>query len=225
MKFFNPESVLVVIPSMNSPLLMDAVNSVLSQKTMANVEALVVWDHPQNQNFPEFESPKIKTMLLPWNTGSNGFYGHRIYSMVGHISDHEYILFLDEDNFFEPSHIKDCLETFKYNPGLDFVHSRRNVVTKEGEFVCPDTFEAIGEDPINLVDTSTYCFRRNFLVNYGNIWNYQWGADRRFFQIVKHNKLGKYASTGNYTVNYRLDGNPGSPTKEFFLEGYNKHGR
>ena len=38
------------------------------------------------------------------------------------------------------------------------------------------------------------------------------------FQTLKQ-YFPKFECTGDYTVNYRLDGNPGSVTKEFFEHG------
>lgn len=212
------ETALIVIPSINANTLSEALVRATTQTH--RVETLVVFDGPISDDLTWIPS----YMTLPWNVGANGFYGHRIYSMIAHISNHDYIFFLDEDNFYENNHVEECLKLIQENPEYGFVHSYRNVVDKDGKFVCRDTFEAIGEDPINLIDTSTYCFRRNFLVNYGHLWHFKWGADRRFFQIVKQNNLTKFASTKKHTVNYRLDGNPGSPTSEFFLSGNIKNG-
>jgi hypothetical protein len=60
--------------------------------------------------------------------------------------------------------------------------------------------------------------RRDIAVQIGHFWYGQWGADRQFFNAIKKH-FPKYACTNDYTVCYRLDGNPNSVTKEFFEQG------
>lgn len=57
----------------------------------------------------------------------------------------------------------------------------------------------------------------------GHIWDFGWGADRRFYTIVKEEiKHNNYSCTGKHTLCYRLGGNEGSVQKEFFIEGNEK---
>jgi hypothetical protein len=54
-----------------------------------------------------------------------------------------------------------------------------------------------------------------------SIWHGGWGQDRVFLQtLTTHFK--RWDCTRHYSVNYRLAGNQGSVTKEFFDEGNKK---
>ena len=61
----------------------------------------------------------------------------------------------------------------------------------------------------SLVDTSSYCFRTDYLVGVCNHWHSGWGGDRRFYRIITE-ALGhtNFGTTGFHTLNYRLDDAP-----------------
>ena len=211
------KSVTVVIPTIGKKELSDAVHSVLVKDTIFDITLLIVKDGPdiEIKSFSHYtKNPNIIT--LPWNVGANGFYGHRIYAAASHLVNTDAVMFLDEDNFYDENHIETCMNLMNLGD-YDFVHSYRNVVDGDGSFVCRDAFEAIGAEPLDLVDTSSYCFSTEFLIKTGYLWHHGWGADRRYFQAVKD--TAKYNCTRQFSLNYRLDGNPGSPSKEFFMEG------
>lgn len=210
------KSAVVVTPTIGSKYLYDAMDGVSASKHDYEVTHLIVFDGVE---LPELvQGVKLNgasTMELPWNVGRHGFYGHRVYAAIGHLVNADAVFFLDEDNFYSEDHIKTCLD--KLNEGYDFVHSLRNVVDIDGNHICKDRFEAIGREPIYLIDTSSFCFRTDFLKAAGHFWHWGWGADRRFFQLVKDR--AKYGCTEKFSLNYRLDGNPNSPTKDFFFKG------
>ena len=103
-------------------------------------------------------------------------------------------------------------------------YSLRNIVDKNGEFICTDDCESLGKWPVYFnneifhIDTSCFAVRRDVAVRIGHAWYGQWGADRQFFGAIKKH-YPKFDCTNSYTVNYRLDGNPNSVTKEFFEQG------
>ena len=221
---------LVITPTTGSDELADAIDSVQAQ-TYQHVEHLLVIDGKKfESNFNRvLKKAKLKkpihTSTLPFNTGSSGFYGHRIIAAFSHLVDHDYILFLDQDNWYEPNHVQtlvDKLEKFNY----DWVHSLRKVHTKDREFICNDNCESLGRYPayVNdkafLVDTSSYLFKNEFIRKIGHIWDWGWGADRRFYTIVKDELQHRnYGCTGEHTLAYRLDGNDNSVTSDFFIQG------
>jgi hypothetical protein len=91
---------------------------------------------------------------------------------------------------------------------LDFAHSLRKVYINN-EYLADDCCEAIGRWPIAwsqntqyLVDTSSYCFKREWLIHVSQLWHWGWGGDRRFFMIVKDQS--NYDTTGLHTLNYSL---------------------
>ena len=50
------------------------------------------------------------------------------------------------------------------------------------------------------------------------MWHGKWGQDRVFAQVMMQN-FPAFDCTGRYTVQYRLGGNEGSVTREFFEQG------
>jgi hypothetical protein len=216
------KSVVVVTPTIGKPEVAYAIKSVQEQNTSIDIQHLLVVDGPEhydrfrNHDLDYDDHDRLKMMVLPWNVGANGFYGHRVYAAISHLINADAVMFLDEDNCYGTSHVETCVS--KLNEGYDFVFSHRYIIDQDNMLLCRDRFEAIGKPPLNLVDTSSYCFRTNFLTTVGHIWHWGWGADRRFFQLVSSRNF-KYASTEKATLYYRLDGNPNSPKKEFFYEG------
>ena len=228
MKLVIEKSVTVLTPTMGNPLVRFAIDSVENQTYKCN--HLLVADGRQARNdlFNLNIKPYGDTVVVtPENTGANGFYGHRIYAAYPHLVNSDYILFLDEDNWLEPNHVETLIETIEDNQ-LDFSYSLRKIYDKQGNYICDDNAESLGgwpiwfthDNPQYHVDTSSYCFKREFLIQCCHIWHHGWGADRRFFNAVK--KASRHATSGKHTLCYRLDGNTGSVTKDFFDEGNQK---
>jgi glycosyltransferase involved in cell wall biosynthesis len=219
------KSALIVIPTTGSSTLEDAVCSAVSQ-TYRNTEVWVIIDGPKFKNSAEsvlVKYPTVKTMVLPANTGSNGWYGHRIYAAVSYLFDHDYILYLDQDNWFEPHHVETMVECCEKN-NWQWCHGLRKIHDARGRYICDDDCESLGRWPIyisdqhHLVDTSTYCIRKDIIVNLATAWYSGWGGDRRFYSIISHH-VQNFGCTGKATVCYRLDGNPNSVNADFFLQG------
>lgn len=221
---------LVITPTTGADELKDAIASVSAQ-TYENTEYLIVVDGYEyldlaTELIASTESKKaIRTVFLPYNTGKNGFYGHRIMAGFGHLVPHDYILFLDQDNWFKEDHIESLITTIeKHN--YDWAHSLRTIHTTDKEFICEDNCESLGRFPVwvqedqHLIDSSSYCFTNNFFRNVCHLWDHGWGADRRFYMIVK-NQLNhtNYGCSNKYTLSYRLGGNEGSVTADFFIKG------
>ena len=229
-------SAVVITPSTGSDELYDALVSVQKQ-TYDNVEHLIVVDGEQfkddtnkvlNKFYDKYGHSKVKKIVLPYNTGGGGFYGHRVMAGFSHLVNHDYVLFLDQDNFYKENHVESLVnEIDKYK--FEWAYSLRTIVDKEMKHICEDNCESLGrwsawvDSNAFLIDTSSYCFTRQFIRTYGHIWDHGWGADRRFYTIIKdHVKHNNYGCTGKHTLNYRLGGNDGSVQSEFFVEG-NKH--
>ena len=164
---------------------------------------------------------EIKFITLDENVGK-GWYGHRVYAACSFLVNADIICYLDEDNWLEPNHIEEVVKTIKQDN--EWCYSLRKIVDKNGEYICNDDCESLGKWPIYLnhqhyhIDTSCFAVRRDIAVRIGHTWYGQWGADRQFFHNIKEH-FKKWACTTKYTVNYRLDGNEGSVTKEFFEKG------
>jgi glycosyltransferase involved in cell wall biosynthesis len=232
---FEPPSVTVITPTIGSDKLMNALLSV-SKQTYSKVKHLVVVDGEEYRHSFDFRYELIKTpadiVYLPNNTGANGFNGQRIYAAFSHLIDTDYIFFLDEDNWFEPNHVESLLETLQ-SQSLDFAYSLRNIYERTDNggvrFVCQDNCESLGKWPIwfthdnpqYLIDTSSFAFKKDFLRESGHLWHTgPWGEDRRYLHAVRDQC--KWNTSGMYTLNYRLDGNPKSVNADFFIEGNEK---
>ncbi len=220
--------VLVITPTTGAVDVKDAIQSVKNQTI--KVDHLIICDGEQyaesvRQITNELKHDNLKTCYLPYNTGGNGFYGHRIMAAFSHLIDHDYVLFLDQDNWFTIDHVENMIKLIdKFN--YDWVYSLRKIYDKDKKYLLDDNCESLGRWPawVNeqafLIDSSCYCFKTDFIRKFGHIWDYGWGADRRFYGIIKDElKHKNYACTGKHTVNYRLGGNEGSVTEEFFKQG------
>ena len=226
-------SATVIIPTTGAPELKGAIESVLDQ-TYKDTICYVVIDGLEYRIKTESLIDKylnysnFKYTQLPINVGAKGFYGHRIYAAFTHLINTDYVLYLDQDNWFYDLHVQHCVDTIEKR-NLDWCYSLRKIHKKNGEFACFDDCESLGRWPAwvnneaHLIDSSSYCFSLNFLRAVGHIWDYGWGADRRFYTILKDQiKHNNYGCTGLATLNYRLGGNEGSVTGDFFIEGNKK---
>ena len=218
-------SAVVITPTTGNPKLLDAIYSVRDQ-SYPNVKHLIVIDgkeflHKVSSHILSI-NPNIEIIQLQTNVGKNRFYGHRIYAAFSHLVNENYISFLDEDNWLERNHISSLVDTVE-NKKVAWAYSLRNVFDKDSNFLCQDNCESLGKWPVWTdnnafhLDTSSYLFTKNFLIQVASLWHFGYGGDRRFFNIIKD--LAPYATSGKYTLNYRLDGNATSASPDFFMYG------
>jgi len=217
-------SVTVIIPTTGSPELKQAIDSVLNQTYLT--DCYVVIDGEKNyeaakQITRNYEhDARFHVACLPINVGANGFYGHRIYAAFTHLVNSKYVLYLDQDNWLESTHVASCVKTIE-DLGVDWCYSLRNIYDGE-KFVCQDNCESLGKwktyHGLNHVDTNTYCLKTEIAVKLASAWHGGWGQDRVFLNAVT-NYFPKYECTQEYTVNYRVAGNEGSVTTDFFING------
>jgi glycosyltransferase involved in cell wall biosynthesis len=218
-------SATVVIAATGTPQFEDAVASVVNQ-THPNTRCWVIIDGPE---FAErtlaitTRYPSVQTAVLPENTGANGFYGHRIYAASSFMVNTDYVLYLDQDNWMQPNHVETQIANCVQNQ-LDWGYSLRSIYSPTKEYLLDDNCESLGRWPIflsdhhYLVDTSCYCIKREVIVQIGGAWYGGWGGDRQFFaNISKY--FPRFDTTGLHTLCYRVDGNPGSVNKDFFVQG------
>ena len=128
MKLVIEKPVTVITPTIGSPKLKDAMQSVRNQTYKCN--HLVVIDGPEyfDNVMKNAIEGNVQFTSAPENTGKTGgnFYGHRIYAAYPHLLNSEYILFLDEDNWYEPNHVQSLIETIE-SKNLDFSYSLRKI--------------------------------------------------------------------------------------------------
>jgi len=216
----------VITPTTGKDTLKRAITSVKYQ-TGVKVRHLIVVD---GSKFRDRIDPDLKDLnfnmdiiQLVTNTGGEGFYGHRIYAGFAHLVNEPYVLFLDEDNSYRPDHVESCVKLAQETP---FSFSLRNIYDKNDEFLCRDDCESLGLWPVwngthYHIDTSAYCFRRDFLMQVSPWWHNGYGGDRIFLSHCRNNGI-PFKCTGKYSLNYFLDGNPNSASPDFFRLGNQK---
>ena len=207
--------IMVITPTTGKDTVLKAIESVRNQTI--KTEHLIVVDGKGDtyENFanmllnkisPNYENP-LEFIVLPENVGGNGWYGHRVYAAMPLMVNADYILFLDEDNWFEPNHVETMINKIK-SKDLMWAYSLRKIYDERGQYVCDDDCEALGRYPtfydhtVNFVDTNCYCFKREYLVSIAHSFYGQWGADRPFYKAAATN-LPSFGCTGEATVNYR----------------------
>jgi glycosyltransferase involved in cell wall biosynthesis len=196
--------VIVITPTTGKDTVNRAMESVTDQTIPT--EHLIVEDGKLT-NMHIFETGMRKVMRLPENVGGNGWYGHRVYAAMPLMVNADYILFLDEDNWFEPNHVETMINKIK-SKDLMWSYSLRRICNEAGEYIEDDDCESLGRWPtfydhtVNFVDTNCYCFRREYLVSVAHAFYGQWGADRPFYRAASTN-LPSFGCTGEATVNYR----------------------
>lgn len=226
-------SLTVITPTTGMHTLAQAIKSVSTQ----DAEHLIVVDGVQHaeKTIKIVEAnghPKLRVIIIPENTGNpprhfgkdyNGlFYGHRIYASMANVVNTDYVMFLDEDNWYESNHIETMMKMInQYN--LDWGYSLRKVVDANGNFICEDNCDSLGVYPnykhVPLVDMNCYCFKTEFLLGIASIFQVpSYNCDRALFKkaVAASEDYHKFGGTGKYTVNYRV-------TKEgqvdWFLKG------
>ena len=217
----------VIIPTTGASGLRNSIESVLRQTY--KTKCYVVVDGEQFSGkasviLSDYRGEGIKECYLPINVGANGFYGHRVYAAFTHLVNTKYVMYLDQDNWFDNDHIKTCVDTIE-SQNLDWCYSLRSIYDKDEKFLVNDDCESLGKWPVfsgdyNHIDTNCYCLKTEIAIRIASVWHGGWGQDRAYYSVLR-NAFKNYDVTGKSTVNYRVGGNEGSVKKEFFQYGNN----
>lgn len=224
--------VTVVTATTGSKELKDALESVQAQ-TYKNIEHYVVVDGVERgekslkilSNYPH-----VKMLILPYATGKDNFNGHRIYGASTFLSNGKYVCFLDEDNFFEPNHVKSCMDLV--SEGNEWVYSLRKIIGKDGNYICNDDCESLGKWKSvlndNFIDVGCWFMSKIAALTVAPLWyrrarhpNEQPEVDRIITSTLMQH-FTKYECTGEYTLNYRVGNRPDSVQAKFFQQGNKK---
>lgn len=198
----------VITPTVGRPELERAINSVRDQiiDPGMTVKHYIVFDGPEARDRYTRKLPSsVVVVNLPFNTGKDGYYGHKIIGAMCSLLKETWVCFLDDDNTFEPNHLKTMVNSAY---GKDWVFSYRNMYV-DNTFFGKDTYESLGPhrvistDPHYkfLIDTNCYLIKRLIALSAHQAWSTGWGADRVLANhLMLHFK--NYACTFQYTVNY-----------------------
>lgn len=165
----------VITATVGEKELMDCVDSVENQTVRVN--HLIVVDG--NNGFGTITSKDLNVINLPFNTGKDGYYGHRIYAAFSLLVDTEFVAFLDADCTLEPTWAEKMLAEADANPER-VITCRRNLVYN-GELLGVDDSESVGQNKFgyHLYDTNTYLFPSNMMIHLTRLLHDKWGMDRR----------------------------------------------
>lgn len=224
-------SITVITPTIGAGGLARAIASVQAQ-SYGRLDHLVVADGPEHEAeirraMPENPRHPVHLMVLPYNTGANGYNGHRIYAAASFLAQGRYVSFLDEDNAFEPDHIQSLMDLVE-EKGLAWAHSLRSLVDGRGDVVGRDDCESLGRWPtwdneaVHLVDMNCYAMRRDVVV----------AAVSRLFRRCRDleapdvtlcrvlmAQAPSFACTGRYSVRYTVGSSDISVRAGYFVQG------
>lgn len=218
--------VTVVTATTCTPYLKQNINSVLAQ-TYSNVQHLVVIDGKHHREKLNYDIPS-DVIILPYATGTEQYNGHRIYGAATYLAKGDYIMYLDEDNWIEPEHVKSLVECLGDTPN-SYACSLRKITDMDGNFICNDDCENLGnwESVIGdyFVDVNCFFLPKKLALQLTPIWyrrarhpEDQPEVDRALTNVLRFNKL-KCIVSGQYTVNYRAGNRSDSVQAQFFLQG------
>lgn len=137
------------------------------------------------------------------------FNGHRIYCAMSYLINKPYVLFLDEDNWYDDNHVMMMVD-FMESKKLDWCYTLRKLVDQEGNYVMEDNCDSLGVFAnhmfVNCVDMNCYGFRTGFLVKIAPALFTGHKADKMLFKSAFGNTspFEALGCTGYSTVNYRL---------------------
>jgi hypothetical protein len=151
----------IITPTTGHPFLSDAMRSVASQ----NCKHLIVVDGrihlPKVADIMhEIRNPDAELIVLPENTGFDGYICHRIYASIPMLVNTEFYAHLDEDNMIAPTFIERMESQIGNHPVLT---CRRRVVRQDLSPIGYDDSESIGVNRMGytLYDTNTYLIRQS----------------------------------------------------------------
>jgi len=235
----------VVTATTGNPILFKCLESVFLQKHN-NIQHLLVIDGPDHYEkvrkiIEDFDNDvryrgkesskdgyRLDIIYLPYSIGKDRWNGHRIYAAGSYIADGDYLMFLDDDNFIENTHIQDCFKVI--SEGNSWAYSFRKIVSSNGNFLCLDDCESLGKWASVLhpqdyfVDVNCYFLSKKIAIDLSSIWNRkarepgQPEVDRVLCQALR-TYFPKFDSTYNYTVNYTAGNTELSVTPQFFVKG------
>jgi hypothetical protein len=224
----------IITPVTGNPLMLQAIQSVQDQD-YENIEHLIVIDGQEREAVAreilqevEFKKKQTHVLCLPYATGKDRFNGHRIYAFGCYLINGDFVSFLDEDNWFDHSHISTLAEVV-YHQQLDWAYSLRKIVNPEGDFISNDDCESLGKwmafnDRYAHVDTSCYLLRKEIAIAHTPIWYRKFrdpGVMSPDMALCNHliQNFPNCNTTGLYSVNYRVGSGSLTVKPEFFLEG------
>lgn len=226
------ELVTVITATTGNKFLEDNLKSVAEQ-TYPNVQHLLFVDGEDRmpgcyKAIQKYKRDGLDVVVLPYATGKDRFNGHRIYGMGTFAAKGEWMMFLDDDCTIDPNHIESNYKNVTEKPNF-WSYSLRKIVDQDGDFICNDDCESLGQWPSVLhpedyfIDVNCYFLPRQYAVQLLPIWYRKarepgvMEVDRAMCAFLRHH-FKDFDCTYEYTVNYRAGTSVTSVQKEFFLQ-------
>lgn len=220
--------VTIITPTTGNKQLYRAVLSV-EEQTYDNIQHLVVIDGPDGRDAAMniLEGSQADIIQLPYATGKDQYNGHRIYGAMTFVAKGEYLIFLDEDNWFEPEHVEKLVEQIQQ--GNQWAYSLRKIVDQDGTYICNDDCESLGKwtSIINdkFIDLNCFMIHKKDALQFAPLWYRrarhpldQPEVDRLLSAFMMQN-FTRFDTSGLYTVNYRVAARADSVQDVFFIKG------
>jgi len=231
--------VTVITATVGNPLLSKNIYSIFKQ-TFPHVQHLLVVDGPEHLEkvngaidsiwgtAPKSIRNRLDVLTMPYSIGKDRWNGHRIYAAGAFQAEGEFVIWLDDDNSLEPTHIEDCLKVIQ--AGNDWCYSLRNIMDKDHKFLDQDNCESLGKWASVLglndffIDVNCYFIPTTLAIHLGPAWYRKFRepgmpeVDRVLASTLMNNNL-KFDTTYKHTVNYTVGNTPNSVQHEFFIGG------
>lgn len=230
--------VTVITATTGKPSLRKCVESVKKQ-TYGNVQHLIFVDGEEATERLEndfltmaaIRDAKCEVVNLPYSIGKDRWNGHRMYGAGTYIADGDFVTFLDDDNTLDPEHIQNCYYAYTSNPAaIKWSYSLRKIVNVEGDFLCNDDCESLGNwasvcgATDFFIDVNCYFLPKTLAIYVTPIWYRKFRepgqpeVDRMLCANLRNIVPG--ICTKQYSVNYAVASNAALSVKpEFFVNG------
>jgi hypothetical protein len=167
--------------------------------------------------------PTCKVCYWDSKIGGNGWAGQRWLSAAPHLITEDVTFFCNDDDWYDENHVQTIME--RIEQGYDWAYSFRKIHDENGNFICEDNCEALGEaaDVWNVpghrfVDWCMWGMRTELLKQISIVLNNPSPQVDRMFYTTAKQLFPNFTSTNQHTFNFRLGGTCGVQ-REFFEFG------
>jgi glycosyltransferase involved in cell wall biosynthesis len=220
----NSEKILICLPTFHSELfwLERAIKSIQSQ-TYENFDCYIVKDSCNKLKIPCLEGENCKESInyceltcskdkrfkffnLPINCGGAGW-GPRNFAIMN--TKNNLIAYLDDDNWYEPEHLRLLLDALTNN-GADMAYTGSRIINTDNKVIHKRIHPYLPKQ--GYIDTSEILHKRFLFEKYGG---WQWVPKGNDWDIVSRWIPNlKWAHTNQITVNFYLRENCGVHREE-----------
>jgi glycosyltransferase involved in cell wall biosynthesis len=148
----------------------------------------------------------VVPIYLPYNNHNGGYGMAPVYALAPYVVREDVICFLDDDNWFEPTHIEETVGLIEEHD-LGWAYSLRRIVDEDETFLLEDNCESLGLHPNAtghfLVDNSCFVVKNEHAKTHSHAWYVKYVSDRNFQRALMDAKI-KCGTTGKHTTNYRI---------------------